>query len=90
MSCCQQDLSRIWLPECILVGDGLDQATSACSTRRSLNVDVHSYAYLAGGNVILISGDDYGTVDYTPTAMVGDTDCKLTRFIFPVFLYHSS
>jgi hypothetical protein len=32
-----------------------------------------------GGNIILITGDDYGTYDYTPIASVGFTDCKLTR-----------
>ena len=32
-----------------------------------------------GGNVLLISGDDYGVYDYSPTASVGFTDCKLTR-----------
>jgi len=28
----------------------------------------------------LITGDDYGTYDYTPIASVGFTDCKLTRW----------
>jgi len=32
-----------------------------------------------GGNVIMITGDNYGTYDYTPIASVGFTDCKLTR-----------
>ena len=34
-----------------------------------------------GGNIILITGDQFGTVDYSPTAKVGDTDCKLTRWV---------
>jgi len=33
-----------------------------------------------GGNVLQISGDDFGSYDYTPTAKVGETDCKLTRW----------
>jgi hypothetical protein len=34
-----------------------------------------------GNNVLLIQGNHFGTSDYCPTAKVGETDCKLTRWI---------
>lgn len=33
-----------------------------------------------GGNILLITGDNYGIYDYTPTAKIGASDCKLTRW----------
>jgi len=33
-----------------------------------------------GGNTLLITGNHFGPFDYTPTASIGDSDCKHTRW----------
>mmetsp|Transcript_12366 Transcript_12366/g.29625 ORF Transcript_12366/g.29625 Transcript_12366/m.29625 type:complete len:1418 (-) Transcript_12366:162-4415(-) len=33
-----------------------------------------------GGNILQLIGDSFGTYDYTPTAIIGVTDCKLTQW----------